>query len=458
MCALIEGTPETSFPLALTEQGREPLAANLHPKHFRLGSLQLSASILGVGLDDLVQRQARQRRIRQYAITTASLVFSAIMGVSTWNAVQARNDAQLSRSAAESSRNEAERLVEFMLSDLSEDLEALGRLDIIDNVGDQVGAYYDTIPLSDMNNEHLARRSRSMHLLGQVAISQGKSEQALGELIEARVVTAELLRRAPNDPMAIYAHAQSEYSLLRVHQSKNPERAIEFGLSYKALSKRLYDADKSNLEYIDEYGWACNKLGQIFQNLNEQEKAKTEFTIAANLYRAASAAFPQNDELKFNLITFERNLALIEHEMGHHEIAVNGLRVQVKNLENLLNRDPKNFKYRTSLNLSNLWIQNIQISNMKLCKAEQIYDLAADIEDLIEHDPSNQYWKSDYIKFAATSIKTCKNLLSDSWIAHSVDFSGKVYNMLSAKNTQLTEQISWLEGQYSKKPAVRLRD
>lgn len=445
LCALIEGTPETSFPPALIEQGREPLAANLSPKNFRLGSLQVAASILGVGLDDLVQRQAKLRRLRMYAITTASLAFSGLMAVSAWNAVSARNQAQESYTAAENSRNEAEKLIEFMLDDLTDALDALGDLTIIDNVGLQVSAYYDAIPLSDMNNEHLARRARSRHLLGQVAIAQGKADQAFEGLNKARTVTAELLSRAPNDSTALQTHAQSEYSLLRAYETQNPERAIEYGLSYKALSKRLYETDKSNLEYMAEYALAHNKLGQIYQTLKEPEKAKAQFSQAANLYREASHAFPNSDEIKFELITLERNLAIIEHKQGHHETAITALKLTKGKNKALLLEDPDNFNYRISHFMTHYWLQDIQISNLNLCKANEIYDLAAELESMMTHDPSAEAWKSSFINFAHSSIQSCEAVLSDAWIKDTTKKTRKVFALLENKTRQLTEKNTWLE-------------
>jgi len=445
LCALIDGTPQTSFPEALTELGREPLAANLGPKHFRLGTTQLAASIVGVGLDDLVQRDAKRRRRLMYSVTAASLLFSGVMAVSSWNAVKARNEAQLSGQRAENSRNEAEKLVEFMLSDLTDDLEPIGKLGIIDNVGDQISAYYEAIPLSEMNEEHLARRARSMHLLGQVAIAQGREDEALKGLLQAREVTKALLNRSPEDNLALEIHAQSEYSLLRAYENQDRNLAARYGQSYKALSKQVYLSDTANLEYMAEYGWACNKLGQLYQILKDLDNAKAQFSEAVSIYQRALIDNPDDNQLKFKLITFERNLALIEHEQGHHKAAIEGLEDQALKLSTLIKEETDNFQYRDSHYLTHLWIQNIQILNLKTCNTDQVYDLTAQMEALIEHDPSNRYWKSDLINFAHTSIKGCASYLEKDWIRSTISSSEKSYALLSQKNDRLTQNYIWLQ-------------
>ena len=145
LCVICEGAPATSFPPALLEGGREPLAANLSGEResFRLGVTQLAAALLGVGLDQLIQRDATRRRNRFRILSAASMGFAAIMGGMAWTAMDARDEAEVSRS-------EAEKMVEFMLTDLKEELEPLGRLSVLDDVGTRVTNYYDAIPLSDI--------------------------------------------------------------------------------------------------------------------------------------------------------------------------------------------------------------------------------------------------------------------------------------------------------------------
>jgi len=72
------------------------------------------------------------------------------MGGMAFTALKARNAAELSRS-------EAEKMVEFMLTDLRRDLDPIGKLDILDNVGKRVADYYDAIPTADMDDDRYAR-------------------------------------------------------------------------------------------------------------------------------------------------------------------------------------------------------------------------------------------------------------------------------------------------------------
>ena len=134
---------EECFPPALRQKfdrrGRptgkraEPLAADLREQGDgrRLGMLRLVAGMLGVGLDDLVQRETTRRHRRLAWLTAASLAGMAVTSTLAFTAIRARDEAR-------DQRREAEGLVEFMLGDLKEKLEPIGRLDALDGVGAKV--------------------------------------------------------------------------------------------------------------------------------------------------------------------------------------------------------------------------------------------------------------------------------------------------------------------------------
>ncbi|HET7864189.1 MAG TPA: hypothetical protein VFL86_07240, partial [Burkholderiaceae bacterium] len=98
-------------------------------------ALKLLAGMLGVPFDDLVRRDV-QRRVRWLtAIASASAVSVVIFAFLAVMAVRARNEAQYQR-------QQAEGLIEFMLGDLRKKLEPVGRLEVLDSVGEKALAYY----------------------------------------------------------------------------------------------------------------------------------------------------------------------------------------------------------------------------------------------------------------------------------------------------------------------------
>ena len=76
-----------------------------------MGLLKIAAGMIGVGLDDLAQREAQRRHRRLYAITAASVAGMLFTSGLAYTAIDARDEAR-------DQRREAEGLIGFMLGDL----------------------------------------------------------------------------------------------------------------------------------------------------------------------------------------------------------------------------------------------------------------------------------------------------------------------------------------------------
>lgn len=443
LCALIEGTPRTSFPPALVAGGREPLAANLSAKNFNLGVSQLAASIIGVGLDRLIQRDVRRRRNRLRLMTAGAFAFSGVMAAMAWNAVDARTE-------AETSRTEAEKMVEYMLTDLKDDLEPIGKLDIVEKVGERVKTYYQAIPVSDMDDDRLARRSRSKQLLGQVNIVQGNTAKALQSLLQVEKVTAEILRRRPNDPDAVFTHAQTQYGLTRVYHENDLERALKYASSYKSLSQKLYDLDKDNLDYLYEYSWSSNKLGQIYQSLEDYDNAENEFLEAVSTYEKLMNVYPDDKDIIYNLITYRRNLALIDYYRGDFKTSAIKLNKQVEELDTLLSDDGDHYDLLDSLNVTKLWIQSIELKKLKKCNAEKMYTFTAEVQAMINHDPTDQTWHSRYITLVYNALQNCPMTFDNKWTRSTILYADEIYKSLKQKSEKLEKRKKWLDNYQAK--------
>ena len=173
----------------------------------RIGFLKLVAGMLGVGLDDLVQREADaappapgdgHRRPRSPAWrSTSGLALTAIQARDA-----ARDAAARGRGAG---RVHARRPARTKL-------EPIGRLDVLDGVGARALDYYskqDTV--AAVATRALAQRSQALTLMGEIAAKRGQTRRRASRYREAMAGTAEALRRDPDDPQRIFDHAQSVY-------------------------------------------------------------------------------------------------------------------------------------------------------------------------------------------------------------------------------------------------------
>ena len=110
---------------------------------------------------------------------------------------------------ADRQRQQAESLLEFMLGDLRERLEGVGRLDVLDAVGSKVLAYYANQPTRRQRDEDLLRQATVLQMLGDLAEDRGRLDEAERSRRAAAETTGMLLEHAPEAPERVAAHSFS---------------------------------------------------------------------------------------------------------------------------------------------------------------------------------------------------------------------------------------------------------
>jgi len=305
LAALIEGEPADAFPEALAGASAdgprtEPLAADFRPGRDgpRLAVLKLVAGLAGVGLDELVQRDAQRRLRGVTAVTAVSLTLALGMGTLAAVALQARAE-------AERQRAEAEGLVEFMHTDLRRQLKRVGRLDVMAVANERALAYYADQDLARLPPGSLKQRAMILHAMGEDDMARGDATAAITKFREAHRSTAALLSGSANDPDRIFAHAQSEYWLAYVDYVGGAYARAELGFSrYKALAERLVKVAPNSAVSRQELGYAEGNLCStaLYQGKQDAvrraefgDKALRSCGSALGLVRAAAGPRPSPD-------------------------------------------------------------------------------------------------------------------------------------------------------------------
>ena len=214
-CLLVSGSPDReaadcAFPPALLvdDHGRplpDPLAADIsHASDGKRGGmLKIAAGLLGVGVDSLRQRDAQQQLRRRGIVSAASVAIAVIT-------LALAVTAQLAREEADLRRGQAEGLISFMLGDLRDRLAPLGRLDVLDSVGDEALEYFDALGERGTENELFAR-VMALRQIGEVRFRQGQYAKAEDSFAASRDLATHLRSTAHDNNEYLFELGQAEF-------------------------------------------------------------------------------------------------------------------------------------------------------------------------------------------------------------------------------------------------------
>jgi len=263
-------TPETPAATPLSEvlppslraalpEGVEPLAVDLRPDADgkRLARLKIAARLLGVSLDRLVQRDARRRLQVMTAFTSVAVVIALGMGAMTVVTLK-------SRQVAREQRDETEALVAYMLGDLRQQLEPVGRLDLLDGVSAKVLAYYGKARTDRLDDKALAQRAKAQTLLGTIREQRGDLAGAQDAFGQAAATTHALAARDPKNGDRIFDEAQNVFWLAYMQWKRGDFVRAEQGLRhYDELAQALVKLDPNRADWRVEVAYARSNLGTL---------------------------------------------------------------------------------------------------------------------------------------------------------------------------------------------------
>ena len=408
LAALIDGTPETAFHPALggppATVGFKPLAADFRrsASGYRLALLKLVAAVVGVGLDELLQRDS-QRQIRQItAVAVGSVAAVAVVAVLAVAALNARAE-------AESQRLRAGGLGAFMLTDLRKGLKAAGRLDLQMAVNKAALSYYQGQDLSRLPADDLVRRAAALQAMGEDNEKRGDLAAAQEEFEEAHRTTGALLTARPNDPKRIFAHAQSEYWVGFINWRNRNGAAAKAGFeAYARGARRLVSIDPSNDDWVMETVYAETALGMLsLRQAGNASEAERHYRTAYRDLASIIGRKPGNPDLMSANADVLAWLADSQRVQGHLRDALASRKAQRKILVDLLAKNPRDVAVQADMLGHDLAVARIEAEQGEPERA--IRRLEAGHEAamaLVRTDPENGDFAKQARMFELFEIRT----------------------------------------------------
>ncbi len=262
--------------------------------------------------DARLYRTAKFVRRHRAGVATAAAAVIALSvggGVALW---QARE--------AQAQRVQAEGLIEYMIGDLRKKLQPVGRLDVLDGVGEKALAYYAAQDLGHLDADSLGRRARALHMIGSLAEQRGKMEEAQRDFQQAADTTSELLQRYPNDGQRIFDQSQSEFYLGYLQWRRGRLHDAEAAFRrYYAMALRMNQVVPANHDWQMEKVFAAQNVAIVLLDLGQADEALALSKQARSEVEAIVRTHPEDAVSDANTIGWS---ARAEEALGHDDLAI----------------------------------------------------------------------------------------------------------------------------------------
>ena len=403
LCLMVAGSPQPgasdcAFPQAILEdeQGRalpEPLAADATPGNDgkRDALIKIAAGLLDVGVDDLKQRDA-QRRARVWSSVAAGTTVIALLtiGLAIY-ALMARNEAELRQ-------GQAENLIGFMLGDLREKLEPVGRLDLLDAVGDEAMDYFATLDDRGSEAEVLAR-ALALRQIGEVRFNQGQLTPALEAFTESRDVAAALSAEYPENNQYLFELSQAEFWVGYVAWERGRLDAAEAAFrQYQVHSQELARRSPDNDDYRFELMFAHSNLGSVAREAGQPQRALDQFNATVDIARSFTEKDPDS-------AANWRELASGQSWRGSTLVDLGRLDEAQAAFETAIDAQARAFSIREApADRRALAELRVQLSGVLLHLGQVPEALAPlkiaeqEYQHLVNHDPDNGRWQREFAR------------------------------------------------------------
>jgi len=397
-CIIVNGEPaddgsvSNCFPSALKEIGfNEPLAADV--RDWADGKynakLKLIAGLLGLRLDELLQRDLHRRRKRR-AIFALGFVAALVLAAVT----------VLSQISERQERQKAEQLATAIV-DLGERVQSEASLETRAVISTLAAEHLEGLDPDKLSPDTAVKVAIAIRQMALVSQGQGKQEEAMAAFQRSRDLFASLVNKYPDRLNMLFQLGNADYYVgnLLMGQGRYNSALVEMQ-KYYHHSQILFETDPENPDWIMELSFAHNNLAavRLESGLDFNDETQEHVSEAVRLMEMVVAAKPDDEAVADYYATVLAWAADAQTEVCNLEKAIT-LRGKVTSLRRDSSRsDPRNsdLKRRYAFDLSGVGSLYLQLGRLDL--AEQHMNLAVStLQQLAASDPSNVPYQEAFL-------------------------------------------------------------
>lgn len=225
--------------------------------------------------------RVRRQRLRRRLLAAGLSALGVVLAVVAMLAVAATR----AREEAERRREQAEELLAFVVDDLRPRLERVGRLDLLDAVGERALGYFAAVPENELTSSELARRLEVLRQVAEVRVAQGQVERGAAVVDQAIALAAERPQEGLSG-VGLWRLAQLHGARgAHLFEEAGPAAALSAFETQTDLARRLVREAPPSDDYRRELLAALANQGAALAELRRFGEAREVFAEARIGYR-----------------------------------------------------------------------------------------------------------------------------------------------------------------------------
>ncbi len=389
------------MPLAASFLELDPARDKLYKGVFKGPWYTVLANVYGVSRSDIEQRErtriTRRRWIRTSLAVGVILALSCALMVTFF---QYKNSVS-SRNLAFKALTDAENLIEFMVFDLRDALEPIGRLDLLSSINRRVKSYCDSLGNESLSTELSAdiqrQKSVAIENIGNVMFAQGKVDDALDNHLASRNIRKDLTAQDPTNTLWQRDLSISHNKVGDVLMAKDrPDEALEAFVAGREITERLTVLDPTNTLWQHDLSISYERIGDVHVAKNQFDDALDAYVVCIDFRQKLTTRDATNSGWQRDLSISHNKVGDVLMAKDRPDEALEAFVAGREIAERLTVLDPTNTLWQRDLSISYERIGNVLLAKDRLDEALEAFVAGREIaERLTVLDPTNTLWQRD---------------------------------------------------------------
>jgi len=406
---------------------------------------------------DAIESRERQRRVAVIAAAILGVVLAGSLVVYT--RIIARE-----REQAVAARRDAEDLMNFMLRDLGQNLEPIGKLGLLEGVSKKAMAYFATLPAELATDETRTQQALALDAVGDVLYAEGKLDKSNEAYRKAFAIRQELATRRPAELEISAGLAASRMRIARGLRAAGNETGArdEFREAQSILATVVAGAP-SNAEWRHDYASATSRYGEVLLAMGETEPALAELRRSLQSFTELAAMAPADLDKRRDIAVAHSKIGDALDAKGDTAASLEEYESYLRIMQELVSKDPQQLEWARELAVAHNSVGWAERSLGNSGEALRHFEeQRALMREVTRREPTNSNWQRE-LAFseavigrmlrakgdaagAVASLEASRDILRD-WAQR--DPSNSTWRRDAAVSQTLLAQARWAAGDRS---------